>query len=396
MLYPHQTQRQVDPNIISPECHYPGFASQGSSLDPSIPSDFPSSSMASKGVLYTPPVQNQFISQETERWEQHFPSALTQPTPPRNQQPAPPQPAPVRSHHVPAPLVSGREPWVSSQPYLERPTYKNQRNQPMVADVPRDDYITPKAREVISRQNHQLQALNDDRKRFPPDPIQDSTYAMNSKPHGYAVIFSTEEIGPHEINPKTANIDKRSLEIALIDLNYRVEKYRDMESDEMLRKLRELASRTQQQKHDSFICCILGCGNGREIVCSDGKSVSLSQIMSCFNPSNCKALEGKPKMFFLQLDNSEFLSGSLVSDNPLPDEADFLYVNSLVAKASPYGTLFVRTLTDVLAERSQQHDLMTMLHTVQEVMSDTAPIRSGERQLPQIVSFLRKKVHFFH
>ena len=113
--------------------------------------------------------------------------------------------------------------------------------------------------------------------------------------------------------------------------------------------------------------------------------------MSCFNPSNCKALEGKPKMFFLQLDNSEFLSGSLVSDNPLPDEADFLYVNSLVAKASPYGTLFVRTLTDVLAERSQQHDLMTMLHTVQEVMSDTAPIRSGERQLPQIVSFLRMR-----
>ena len=68
----------------------------------------------------------------------------------------------------------------------------------------------------------------------------------------------------------------------------------------MLDKATQL-SQTDHSKYDAFVFIIMSHGGERDAVCGvDGESIGLELLMSQFTATNCRSLENKPKLFFIQ------------------------------------------------------------------------------------------------
>ena len=101
-------------------------------------------------------------------------------------------------------------------------------------------------------------------------------------------------------------------------LGYTVVIYQDCDSKEMVDVLNTIAQSTAELKgHDSFVCCILSHGKEGEIVAVDGKCVKLENITSPIK--ECKALNGKPKMFFIQACRGTMSNKGIVCDGDCED-----------------------------------------------------------------------------
>ena len=68
----------------------------------------------------------------------------------------------------------------------------------------------------------------------------------------------------------------------------------------ILCKTAEKIDHDQQQNPNCFVCCIMSHGAGGSIYGSDWKHVDVKYIINRFKGDNCKALSGKPKLFFIQ------------------------------------------------------------------------------------------------
>jgi len=51
---------------------------------------------------------------------------------------------------------------------------------------------------------------------------------------------------------------------------------------------------------DMFVMCILSHGEDKHFYSSDGGRIKIKDIMNRFDGQNCPALNGKPKLFFVQ------------------------------------------------------------------------------------------------
>lgn len=101
-------------------------------------------------------------------------------------------------------------------------------------------------------------------------------------------------------------------------LGYTVVIYQDCDSKEMVDVLNTIAQSTAElEGHDSFVCCILSHGKEGEIVAVDGKCVKLENITSPIK--ECKALNGKPKMFFIQACRGTMSDKGIVCDGDCED-----------------------------------------------------------------------------
>ena len=166
-------------------------------------------------------------------------------------------------------------------------------------------------------------------------------------------------------------------------------------------------------------------GKARGILAVDRKIVEVEEITSRVNGKQCKALRGKPKLFFISAcrgrksDSGVEVETSLVTSDTggdrtlipkLPTEADFLVCYSTVKgylslrrftlgmETSPdMGTWLISTLTQVFEERMKEDDVMQMLTRVNAWVANMATRddhENGMKQMPVQMHMLRHRVFF--
>ena len=386
------------------------------------------------------------ITEETQRWQQHYPGHRVEGRFNRQPNDAPikePEGSPVIGDLSPAvpqaPRVVGSAerkgpkmvaPPSEGSPFngevrhrapedmnAEPPVGRLQPPSPSVGSS--STVLSPNAiQELLQEKTGEVEALRKELNQFPHSPPapQPLRYEMSSSPHGLAVIIIIDEVmftpgveAPQPPSSSVAAMDRTSLSCTLGGyLGYRVETYTNLNAVEITRKMKAVANR-DHTPYDSFICCIVGCGTEDGVYGSDGEIVPLQEVVEALKGNSCPTLVGKPKMFFFQLDQGnavdegvQVLTKSLEADAPMGtvhSEADFFFVYAAVTGYQTYsdslGSYFIRTLTDVITEKAQLLHLVDMLTEVSQRMARKGPKEGRGLQLPQVVSQLRKQVWFF-
>ncbi|XP_071806406.1 caspase-2-like [Asterias amurensis] len=223
-------------------------------------------------------------------------------------------------------------------------------------------------------------------------------YRMRFRPRGVAVIidnFCTLETGEF-LNgeesrcsssdgiefPKVEDSTDR-LRSVLIKLGFNVRIMRGLMSLDIISALRFL-SLEDHSYFDCVIVCILSHGSQGKIVGPDGIAVDVLQLTDIFSRENCPTLADKPKLFFLQILESDAKGGrSPRGDAPaaaevrqdhnasmIPDDYDFLLTFALIPKESMSESLwsvyhlYVGVLFNMLETFARKLNLLDVMTTV--------------------------------
>ena len=174
-------------------------------------------------------------------------------------------------------------------------------------------------------------------------------------------------------------MNQRSIQYLFQQLDFIVKVYTELSRHEIENTI-SIVSETDHSNYDIFIIFVMTHGNAQgNIFCSDGRCMTVKDLMAAFVPSKCPSLSGKPKLFFIQTCRNEAeqkrahpaaYSPSLI----FPHEADFLMAFSTPPDYVDYqsvqrGTTFIQTLVDVVREYHSTSHIMDMLVVVNRRMA---------------------------
>ena len=228
----------------------------------------------------------------------------------------------------------------------------------------------------------------------------------HDRTHGFAVIISNTNFKNPEEKREGNQEDEDNLSKTFQYLGYTVVIYQDCDSKEMVDVLNTIAQSTAElEGHDSFVCCILSHGKEGEIVAVDGKCVKLENITSPIK--ECKALSGKPKMFFIQACRGTMSDKGIVCDGDcedsmlkIPKEADFFFgyatPRGYTAKRNwSDGSYYITALCETFCQDAK-HASLVQMHTMTNNKVATGNYgTNGTKQISVFESQLRKLVYFF-
>ncbi len=212
--------------------------------------------------------------------------------------------------------------------------------------------------------------------------------------------------------------DKDALVETFTKLGYTVHVETDLEHTQIIPEVRAHA---KKDKHcDSFICCILAHGNQGMVCGSNGKKVEIKEISKTLN--EVTQLRGNPKIFFFQACQGSDTPKALAETDAAPSTSSTAEIDVAIPKlprdsdffygcASSYetasmrdpneGSLYIQALCRVFNRKYKQEDLLTMVTRAHYIVAeDERQLKKGEgeyvsyQQQPQLVSTLRKLVHF--
>lgn len=261
---------------------------------------------------------------------------------------------------------------------------------------------------------------------------------MTAKPRGVALIINNKKFNPLLALDTRHGSEKdvEELERLFDDLDFKVQTRQDVKKDQLWKTLNEVAT-ADHSEYDCFVLCLMSHGKeGGRILCSGGGIVKTEEVLDVFTSVNCKTLEGKPKLVFIQACRGKKEDALAVADGPEkkrfkvssdedPEEppvvttdgnvdlderahknADFLIAYSTVADYVSYkndseGSYFIRALVKVFQEKYKDDHLSDMMTEVNNVVSEFNLKRKAEdktrftaKQIPEIKSTLRKKLFF--
>eukprot|EP00794_Sanderia_malayensis_P015864 gene15864-17462_t len=248
-------------------------------------------------------------------------------------------------------------------------------------------------------------------------------YKMSDRPpRGICLIinnhdFTKARIAGLNLNDREgSNIDERNLTEVFRWLGFHVETHENVTALELCNALIECKN---SQHYDCLVVCILTHGtqqNNLDMVCGvDGKSVPLDYILSLFNGENCSALAGKPKLFFLQccrglkedvIPIATVGGGNVQHDGPsntdsmpiAPIQSDFFIGYSTPPgyksfRNTEFGSWYISKLCEVFKDMAKDHDLMTMMTTVNREVSKFYTDNHC-KQVPNPSMTLTKQLYF--
>ncbi|XP_028399816.1 caspase-3-like isoform X2 [Dendronephthya gigantea] len=250
----------------------------------------------------------------------------------------------------------------------------------------------------------------------------DFMYRMEHRPRGQAFIINNKNFlpasGMQKYPRNGTDVDAEDLRELFCTLEFETEVYKDQSSKDIINLFHKYAS-MDHSSYDCIICAILTHGEKGLIYGIDGK-INPEKLTTMFQT---EGLRGKPKLFFFQAcRGDEYMEGKDETDGPrgvemhaidapgnnkitLPVEADFLYAYSTVPgyyswRNSHRGSWFVQAIVSVFSEHAQTMDVLRMLTRVNaEVAKQRSntndPSSDNKKQIPSIVSQLRKELYFF-
>ena len=252
-------------------------------------------------------------------------------------------------------------------------------------------------------------------------PSINPPYDMRHHPHGIAVIINNKKFEPSTSNPSlkldkraATDTDEKNLSTTFRFLGYNVEMYREPKAEEMLTIFENITSvrSAELANHDSFICCILSHGKEGKIFASDSELVDLDGIASMLK--DCKNLQGKPKMFFIQAcrgkegeatKKDRGVTARVVTDSgsKIPSEADFFFSYATppgyfayrpADKDDKKGSPYIKTLCQTFCKHAKHSKLLDMHTTINNEVSQYET-DTGYKQAPELQHRLQADVYFF-
>ncbi|XP_064468132.1 caspase-7-like isoform X4 [Ornithodoros turicata] len=249
--------------------------------------------------------------------------------------------------------------------------------------------------------------------QYPLDVLwYDMGYGNGARMRRKCVIFNFWKFAGGDERKGTEKDKERIRKVFGEKLGFDVDVHENLEKEAMLETLKKLAG----EDHSRSCClCLFVLSHGRDdiICCSDNQQIQLSDVYGQFDPTNCKGLTNKPKLFFIQAcrggekDTGVQYDGTVDSDawsftRTVPRYADFFVFYATCPGVLSYrhpleGSYFIQTLCEILERNHHVTDFMTMMtHVCHYVAEQDIPVSSAEvhKQMPNINSTLRKSLLF--
>ena len=125
-------------------------------------------------------------------------------------------------------------------------------------------------------------------------------YQMKSIPRGVGLIINNKNFPPPSLgNRRGTDKDAAVLKLLFTYLGFKTKCYNNQTKSQMVEICTKVAS-LDHTKFDCLLIAILTHGTNGQLYGSDGKLISVQDIVKLFNGAQCPSLVGKPKIFFLQ------------------------------------------------------------------------------------------------
>ncbi|XP_064463504.1 uncharacterized protein LOC135374478 isoform X3 [Ornithodoros turicata] len=240
----------------------------------------------------------------------------------------------------------------------------------------------------------------------------DMRYANGAEKRGKCFIFNFSKFDNGDERKGTEKDKQRIMKLFREKLGFSVDVYDNLTKETMLKTLKKLGA---EDYSGSRCLCVFVLSHGKDdaIRCSDDQAVQLSEVYAVFDPTFCKGLTDKPKLFFIEACRGVKKDTGVQYDGPvdtvlwsftrtLPRFADVFVLYATCPGVVSYrnereGTYFVQTLCEVLESNHHVMDFMTMMTIVnfyvaeQDIRVFSAEV---EKQMPNISSTLRKSLLF--
>uniref|UniRef100_H3A2R2 Caspase-8 n=1 Tax=Latimeria chalumnae TaxID=7897 RepID=H3A2R2_LATCH len=252
--------------------------------------------------------------------------------------------------------------------------------------------------------------------------MNDEVYKMESRPCGYCVIInnfdfkkSRESTGGKMLKDRPGtHKDGDDLRSTFEWLHFEVDVHTDLTAENILLTVEDY-KRKDHRERDCFVFCILTHGEKGTVYGTDGQSVPISDITSCFTGKNCPSLVGKPKVFFIQAcrgrreqegvpvdtdcKDSSFdpqpESDAIPSGDIIPIWADYLVGFSTMEEYVSFrdkkkGSFYIESLCKYLQQCCpRKEDILSILTKVNNEVS-----QKFQKQMPEPKFTLTKKLIF--
>ncbi|KAL1486446.1 hypothetical protein MTO96_031381, partial [Rhipicephalus appendiculatus] len=127
----------------------------------------------------------------------------------------------------------------------------------------------------------------------------DNVYPMIHSPRGICVIINNYDFG--DSKREGSEHDVRRMRYLFEAFHFKCIEHWDLTASEMTKKLQAAASFKEHEVADCLVVVLMSHGAANVIFGVDRKTVHLeNEIFSLFNNESCPALQGKPKLFFVQ------------------------------------------------------------------------------------------------
>ncbi|XP_053675874.1 caspase-like [Anopheles nili] len=281
-----------------------------------------------------------------------------------------------------------------------------------------------------------LQGSNDNDTLFEPEVqrvqlVDDAHYDMRHERRGVAVIFSHKKF-LHLPERKGTDEDCANLRRVLLELQFEVRVYKDLEKRQIKDVLDEL-SEEDHKNRDCLLVAIMTHGDDDMLHAKDA-SFHVDRLWENFVGNRCSSLLGKPKLFFIQACRGDGLDAGVQLHQPtrpsasatgatarelpqpaivpgrakslqyaIPSMADLLVMYSTYKGHYSWrnpvkGSWFIESLCEELRANGNRMELLQLLTAVSRRVAfefqSNNPAHTAQKQMPCIVSMLTKLVYF--
>lgn len=233
---------------------------------------------------------------------------------------------------------------------------------------------------------------------------EQGNYSMRSQKRGRAVIINNVRFQKKETRCGSDK-DLELMQKILTQLHFDVVVYTDLTSDAIIAALQ--VQNKGLEGSDCFIMVVLSHGNNQGVLGTDGQAVTSQQFAEPFNPHNCPALKGKPKIFFFQACRIEG-SGSASAPNPnkvkrvtgTDNNLHYLFGHSTVignqsCRDEQTGSWYIQALAWLLKYEAHRLDIQDILTKINALVSTVKSDGLTNWTVPEIRGSPTRKLYFF-
>ncbi|XP_030057636.1 caspase-3 [Microcaecilia unicolor] len=236
---------------------------------------------------------------------------------------------------------------------------------------------------------------------------------MNSSPviKSRALIIVMSDFHPRSnlSRRKGALRDASRLFKILSRLNYEVKLHTDKTAEEIKQIYEE---ESQEEQGDCFLSILSSHGEEGAIFDFYGRPIKLNQIFCMLSPDKCRALAGKPKLFFIQACRGEMLdegiqieadSMVLQEDNfahylTIPDDTTVMFASSpgYAAFLNLAGSIFLQTLCNLLEAEERHLELTRLLTRINHRVAYEFQARGQHKGMKEMPCFITNMTRVFY
>lgn len=254
-------------------------------------------------------------------------------------------------------------------------------------------------------------------------------YTMHNKTRGKVLMINNEFRSTAGFSYREgSDKDVTTLKDIFEKLHFDVEPRINLSKKEMVEFLKDQRDKSEWDKMDCLVLVLMSHGEGSSIFDNDGIKVKISDLTDMFSSKNCRGLDKKPRLVFIQacrieekiakepseMKKDELDAAPSNQQTASPENAGFEHPSAdfLIAYATPEGTLsyrniytgswFISAVAWTLKYHAHHEELQHLLIRVNRIVATGYgppikgdPTSTSKFTVSEVRSNLRKKLYFF-